>query len=338
VTYGERSGFTAGRRAGGPGDQALAINHWYVGKLPAETDLSTGIVAGVVALGEADLSTGRDRAGLAVSFRDAVAAPVARAEQVHIAVPPYRGKSFLAVLAWLAVEHLAQPGAEVTWYMTKNQGPDSVRAMLEMRGWRLSKDRDGRFIRLRGEAPPRADRPQPREFMTTLGKCENVRLAADYGVFSPDHVDDGTALLLNVALEQEPVLRVADIGVGYGALAIGLVLNGVAGSAVGSDVDAVALWLAEENARANAVPLDLAMTGDPAAVEPTSLTVCNIPTHISADASFRFMASLAERSRRGTLLVVVHAALEDRYARHLAPAGMLRRFPGPAHVVIRASR
>ena len=306
------------------------IGDWYVGRLPPQADPFSGVVA----LGETDLIAGHDRPGPVVSFRDAVAAPVARGQRIHIDVPRYRGKSFLGVLAWLAAERLAQPAAEVIWYMSKNQGPDSARAILEKYGWHLDKERDGRSIRLRGEAPPHMDRPRPRGFTATLGGCGDIRLAADYGVFSPDRIDDGTALLLSVALGHRPVSRVADVGVGYGALAIGLVLNGVADTAVGSDIDGIALWLAEENARASAVPLDLALSGNPAAIEPTPLTVCNVPTHIGAQASIRFMTALVERSRHGSLLIVVHAALEDRYARHLAAAGPLRRFPGTAHVVL----
>jgi 16S rRNA G1207 methylase RsmC len=249
-------------------------------------------------------------------------------------LPRYRSKSFVTALGWLAAQRLAKPGAEVIWRMARNQGPDSVRALLSGQGWHLAKERDGHLIRLRGEPPPGVDRPEPHAFRTSLGSRQDVVLAADYGVFSPSQVDDGTALLLDVALNRNAVDRVADIGVGYGALAIGLVLNGVATSAAGSDVDAVALWLAGQNARANHVPLDLILTSDPAAVEATPLTVCNVPTHMSAQESSRFMTALARRGRRATLLIVVHASLEHRYARHLAPAGPLRRHPGPAHVVL----
>lgn len=87
-------------------------------------------------------------------------------------------------------------------------------------------------------------------------------------MFSPERLDDGTELLLSVALHHRPVARVADIGVGYGALAIGLVLNGVAGSAIGTDVDAIALWLAGQNARHHGVSLALRLTPDLATSNP----------------------------------------------------------------------
>jgi 16S rRNA G1207 methylase RsmC len=304
---------------------------WHVGGLRPEA----GPAGGLVALSQDEQDAGAGQAGQVVSFRDAMRAPVARAREVHITVPAYRGKSFTMLLAWLAAERLAAPGADVTWYLTAGQGPDSVRRMLESAGWSLAKERGGRVIRLRGSPPAQPARPPgPRGFTVTLGSRPGVRLAADYGVFSPGRVDDGTELLLSVALRHEPVARVADIGVGYGALAIGLVLNGVAGAATGSDTDSVALWLAEENARSCGVAADLAMTRDPAAVQPAPLTVCNIPTHISAEESRRFMAALARRARHGTLLVVVHASLEQRYARHLGAGPRLLRFPGPAHVVL----
>jgi len=263
-----------------------------------------------------------------------VRGPLPRSQDVHIALPAYRGKRLVPVLAWMAVERLAVPGGHVVWSMTKQQGPDSVRAILNDLGWNLDRRRAGRSVRLYGEAPATAALPPPRTFTADLGRWSGVGLAADYGVFSPDRLDDGTALLLDIALGEPPVSRVADIGVGYGALAIGLVLNGVAPSAVGTDVDAIALWLSERNARSSSVPLELALTSNPMAAPPTSLTVANVPTHIDAAETASFMAGLKERARQGRLLIVVHASLEERYARYLSSHGPLRRHPGPAHVVL----
>jgi len=87
------------------------------------------------------------------------------------------------------------------------------------------------------------------------------------------------------------------------------------------------------------VPLALACTPDPAAIDPTPLTVCNVPTHIDRHDTERFMASLAGRARQGRLLAVVHASLEARYTRHLEAHGLrVGRHPGPAHVVLEARR
>jgi len=275
--------------------------------------------------------------GAGVGFHEAMEADLEPAGAVEVHLPTYRGLAFVPVLAWLA-GRLAGQGAAVSWYAARQQGPDSVRRLLEAAGWRLERDRAGRLIRLCGPPPPLPPRPEPRRFAAELGE-RRVDLAADYGVFSPERIDDGTALLLDVALRHPPVDRVADVGTGYGPLAIGLVLGGVAGAAVATDVDCVALWLAAQNAGACGVAVELTCTPDPAAIVPTPLTVCNVPTHIDRHETQRFMAALAGRARRGRLLAVVHASLEARYTRHLESHGLrVGRHPGAAHVVLDAGR
>jgi 16S rRNA G1207 methylase RsmC len=272
-----------------------------------------------------------------VGFHEAMTAGLERATHVDVHVPAYRGYSMLPLLSWLA-SRLAGHEAVVTWHADRQQGPDSIRRLLEGRGWRLERERSGRAVRLSGPVVPEVDRPEPAGFETVLAGRQ-VRLLADYGVFSPDRIDDGTALLLDVALRHRRVDVVADVGTGYGALAIGLVLGGVARTAVATDVDCVALWLAGENAGACGVPITLACTADPTAIPPASLTVCNVPTHINRADTERLMAGLAARARRGRLLAVVHASLEARYTDHLAAAGLrVTRHPGPAHVVLDATR
>jgi 16S rRNA G1207 methylase RsmC len=305
------------------------VSTWHVG-LPAAVTAEDCVVAFTAA----ELAAAGPPA---VGFHEAVDAHLDRACAVEVHLPTYRGLAFVPVLAWLA-GRLAGDHAEVSWYAGKQQGPDSVRKLLEAAGWRLERDRRGRLVRLRGRPPAAGERPAPRRFTALLG-ARRVELAADYGVFSPERVDDGTALLLDIALRHPPVDRVADVGVGYGLLAIGLVLGGVARSALATDVDCVALWLAGENARACATPLTLTCTPDPAAIEPTPLTVCNVPTHIDRHQTERFMAALAARARHGRLLAVVHASLEARYTRHLEQHGLrVGRHPGAAHVVLEAGR
>jgi 16S rRNA (guanine1207-N2)-methyltransferase len=258
--------------------------------------------------------------------------PPAGGVEVH--VPAYRPNSFVPVLGWLA-GRLAAGGAIVTWRPASRQGPEPLHRLLAASGWEVAKEGKGRQARLVGAAPPvSGPPPAARTFTADLGGVL-TDLAADFGVFSPGRVDDGTALLLDVALRHPRVDAVADVGIGYGPLAVALVRGGVAASAFGTDVDSVALWLAAANARRHGVPLRLACTPDPAGVPPTGLTVCNIPTHVNAADTARLTAGLRARAGHGTLLAVVHASLADRYARHLDATGRrLRRHPGPAHVVL----
>jgi 16S rRNA G1207 methylase RsmC len=307
---------------------------WHVGLPEALTADDRVVAFSAAELAEA-LAAG---AGAALGFHEAVAARLDRACEVHVHLPTYRGLAFVPVLAWLA-NRLARDGAAVSWYAGKQQGPDSIRRLLEAAGWQLKRDRAGSLVRLRGRPPAtEPERPAPRRFAAELGG-RRVELAGDFGVFSPDRIDGGTALLLDVALRHAPVDRVADVGVGYGPLAIGLVLAGVARAAAATDVDCVALWLAAENARATGVPLALTCSPEPEAIEPTPLTVCNVPTHIDRHETERFMAGLAGRAGHGRLLAVVHASLEARYTRHLEAHGLrVHRRPGAAHVVLEAGR
>lgn len=276
--------------------------------------------------------------GPAVPLHTAMTAELPRAESVGVRLPEYRGKSLIPVLSWLIVNRLAAPGAEAAWYLQKQQGPASCAALLSELGWQgVRHKREGRLVRITGTPPATAELPEAKGFTATIGTRE-LGFIADYGVFSPGSVDRGTELLAEIALKQAPVETLADIGVGYGALAVGLVRNGIAGRAVATDVDCLALWLAMRNAAANGVELKVSCTPDPLQTEMTRLTVCNVPTHIDAAQSTEFMQALAQRTRAGgTLLAVVHAALESRYTVHLERAALkVRRHPGPAHVVLEA--
>ncbi len=137
-------------------------------------------------------------------------------------------------------------------------------------------------------------------------------------MFSPRKIDDGTLLLFNTVLNRTyPVDVVADVGVGYGPLAIGLVRAGLASQAVASDVDCIALWLAELNANRAGVSVTLKCTPSPMAVPMTPLTVCNVPTHIDTLASKRLMHQLLGRAVDARLQFVVHTSLEQRYAHYI---------------------
>jgi 16S rRNA G1207 methylase RsmC len=272
---------------------------------------------------------GPDGDGLAFHDLAAGRASLDAGAEVEIAPPSYRGKRLLPVLSWLLTN---QPARRAVWRFERRLGADYARRSLEPLGWDLSVERAGRWLLLRGAVPPAHELPPPRSFETPGG----LVFEADYGVFSPGGIDAGSAALLAVAREVvAPVDTVADVGVGYGALAISLLASRRARRAVGSEVDSIAAWLAERNARAAGVSLGLALEADPLAVERTELTVSNVPTHLAAGPSAALMSALAERARSGRLLAVVHAGLADRYAAHLERAGLgVTRHPRGEHVVL----
>ncbi len=290
---------------------------------------------GVVGLTAADLLIARGRAGLAVGLHEAMGTAVPKAgERVDIYLPAYRGKTFIPVLSWLVATRLSSVHSNAVWHIDKQQGPNSVMNLLTGLGWKLDRERKGRETLLSGWPPADVILPEPRDFVAEIG-AGSLRLAADYGVFSPGEVDMGTELLLQVALRGPAVEVLADIGIGYGPLAIGLIRNGIARRGVATDIDCVALWLAQRNAETNQVPLEVVCSPDSSTVASTRLTVCNVPTHINAEQTQALMGGLLRRARQGRLLAVVHASLETRYARYFVDSGVpVTRHAGATHVVL----
>jgi 16S rRNA G1207 methylase RsmC len=261
-----------------------------------------------------DLASGR------ASFPDGLT-------EIEIAPPAYRGKRLLPVLSWLVTNRLG-PGAHATWRVERRHGPDYVRRALEPLGWSLEPERAARWLLMHGDVPAPHELPAPRSF-----SARGLVFEADYGVFSAERIDPGSELLLEVAARGEPVEKIADIGTGYGALAVSLVSAGLAGRALATEVDSISAWLAERNAARAAVDMRLELDPDPLVFAATPLTVCNVPTHLDAGATASLMAGLSERARHGRVLAVVHASLADRFGRYLARA---MRHAGAEHVVFEA--
>lgn len=92
-----------------------------------------------------------------------------------------------------------------------------------------------------------------REVELTLPEGRLVRLVTDRGVFSAGRVDTGTRALLaeGPALDQAEVL--ADLGCGYGAIAVALALRAPEAQVWAVDVNERARHLCRANATANGV-------------------------------------------------------------------------------------
>ncbi|WP_416447200.1 class I SAM-dependent methyltransferase [Leucobacter sp. HNU] len=93
---------------------------------------------------------------------------------------------------------------------------------------------------------------RPREIRAVLGGAErSVRTAG--GVFSPEHLDRGTEVLLRTLADAPPAGRVLDIGCGWGPIALDAALtasaSGLEAEVWGVDVNERARALAAENAR-----------------------------------------------------------------------------------------
>jgi len=236
-----------------------------------------------------------------------------RADEVVIAPPTWRGHSFIELCEWLVCAKLAKPGSRATWLASKRGGATGVRKVLDARGWNVVERKDGAQRVFEGVVPDPGPRPEPRTFREF-----DVDFAADWGVFSREHIDEGTRLLIEAAANHDASF-VVDIGTGYGAIPIVLAKQGRCARAIGSDVDLAALYLARANAIAAGVDVAFMAEADPANVDASPLTLCEIPTHTPDTA--QLLGGLAKRATDGEVLVAVHLALEARYTRSFVEAG-----------------
>lgn len=92
---------------------------------------------------------------------------------------------------------------------------------------------------------------RPRELRLDLADL-SLRLSSDSGVFSADRIDPGTRVLLAEAPRPLPSLAtIADIGCGYGPIALTIAARAPSATVWAIDVNARARELCRENARRN---------------------------------------------------------------------------------------
>lgn len=262
-------------------------------------------------------------------------------ERVVVEVPKWRGHGFIALLEWLVCARLCRPDETwVTWIAARRGGATGVRRTLEARGWGFDETKTRSHRIFEGVAPAPGSPPEPRGFRAELAG-QRLSFAADWGVFSRGHIDDGTKLLFDgavreIELARGSVSRVVDIGTGYGALGIGLAAAGLCARAVGSEIDYVAVHLARRNAEAAGVRLELIPEDDPALLPQAPITVCEVPTHASFEVTARLVRGLARRSSLGLVLMAVHTRLGARYTRLLRSAGAEpTTVEGESHLLLR---
>ncbi|WP_426572771.1 class I SAM-dependent methyltransferase [Aquihabitans sp. McL0605] len=100
--------------------------------------------------------------------------------------------------------------------------------------------------------PSAASKPKAIDLVLPEGRL--IHLTTDRGTFSPDRVDDGTRALLVEGPAVPPTGTLADVGCGYGPIAVALALRGGPGVTVWAiDVNQRARQLCQANAEANGV-------------------------------------------------------------------------------------
>jgi 16S rRNA (guanine1207-N2)-methyltransferase len=96
-------------------------------------------------------------------------------------------------------------------------------------------------------APPG---PERRRLITAKLWSREVSLITAAGIFSPEGLDRGTAILLRESPVPQGKLRLLDLGCGYGPIAIALALHCPEATIDAVDVNERALMLCRENAAA----------------------------------------------------------------------------------------
>jgi 16S rRNA (guanine1207-N2)-methyltransferase len=167
----------------------------------------------------------------------------------------------------------------------------------------------------------------PREIELVLPEGRLLRLATDRGTFSPDRVDPGTRALLQEGPAVPSGGVLADVGCGYGPIAVTLALRSGPGTTVWAvDVNERARVLCRANAEANGVG-DRVRVAAPDEV-PADLVVhqiwSNPPIRIGKAALHDLLAEWLGRLEpaTGTAELVVQKHLgADSLARWLAEQG-----------------
>ena len=93
------------------------------------------------------------------------------------------------------------------------------------------------------------DVPDARRPLAVVLDGRELTLRTSAGIFSPDGVDKGTAVLLAEAPDPAPEGNLLDIGCGWGPIALTLALRSPGAQVYAVDVNTRSLSLTEENAR-----------------------------------------------------------------------------------------
>ncbi|HEX2578548.1 MAG TPA: methyltransferase [Aquihabitans sp.] len=159
-----------------------------------------------------------------------------------------------------------------------------------------------------------------------LAEGRVVALTTDRGVFSADAVDDGTRVLLASAAPDPGAAVLADVGCGYGAIAVALALRAPEARVWAIDVNERARALCRENADANGVG-DRVEVVAPADV-PAELVIdevwSNPPIRIGKAALHDLLSGWLDRLRPGSgraVLVVQKHLGADSLARWIEASG-----------------
>jgi 16S rRNA G1207 methylase RsmC len=166
-------------------------------------------------------------------------------------------------------------------------------------------------------SPPRSPLPSECQNQATVLEVAGttLKMATGAGVFSKDHLDTGSRILLHAILEKQELKKsrtVCDLGCGWGALGCFLAAHSTKAQVSMCDINAHAAWLAAFNARQNQLSNAQAWCGDALSAvcdEYFDLVVCNPPIR-AGNATIAKMFHDAQRCLKtgGVLCIVIRTA------------------------------
>lgn len=128
----------------------------------------------------------------------------------------------------------------------------------------------------------------------------DYRFVSDKGVFSKDHVDTGTMLMLTQLSKRNLSGNFLDLGCGYGV--VGIVIKSLFGhlTVVASDINKRAIELTKENVGYHQLDVDVVESDGFAALDVTFDTIAiNPPIKIGKVKMYDLFAQAAEHLKKG---------------------------------------
>ena len=223
-----------------------------------------------------------------------------------------------------AASCLLDASGRLTLLMPSRSGHSAVGRMLE-ECFESVRRCTGKTISFDCAGPKRIGTQVPNRIVTYQDPVSDseLELWTRPGIFSAEHVDPGSALLLE-AIGQPSGKTLVDVGCGYGVLGIVAAKRGAKVTMVDCDVRAVKL--ARENLQRNALQgqVLLANTLVGLANGSTDMAISNPPTHAGSGQIIDILREMARVCHEGSqLLIVVREHLQ--YESWLACLGNVQR-------------
>lgn len=138
--------------------------------------------------------------------------------------------------------------------------------------------------------------PEERRTITVTLAGRTLELATAKGIYSPDRLDPGTAILLADAPDPAPEGNLLDVGCGWGPIAITLALRSPAAHVWGIDVNRRSLDLARHNAAVAGIATATFCEPDDVSADLRFDTIwSNPPIHVGKAALHQILATWLPR-------------------------------------------